>query len=384
MDRSPVQTVPRKRPTLRDVAELAGCSTAVVSTVINRAHGRSGASAELIERIREAADQVNYRPHFASRILKRNRADTLGVFHPPLRGPSSGYLYITGLLFGIEQACHARGYHLLALNLGADVSPDVCSQTFAEGRIDGLVTVQLSRTADWLAELAERNPNIVSINYDDADVVSTINFDGRAATRMAVQHLVELGHRRIAYVGTPEHRGTAALLRCAGYRDGMADAGLEVREDWVFDYSVDTIRRQADAAEADGRAAEGSDSPYASFDAFGEYAAEQIMAMGPQRPTALVSYADGLSIPAMLRLLDMGVRVPEQMSVVGLDDAMVGQIVRPKLTTLRQPLEEMGRQAAELVIQNTDRMLRGESPLRVRRVIPPELVLRDSTAPPQP
>jgi len=367
-----------KRATLRDIARVAGCSTAVASTVVNRARGRSGASEQLVRRIRKAARDLGYRPHFASRSLARQTTETIGVYVPPGPGVSLGYQYEGQILVGIESTCQQRTYDILVVNLGCDGPPHACLHKFVEGRIDGLLLLHVWHESPWVAELASEYPNVVGVNYYARPCpISTVNFDDRAAARQAVMHLVELGHRRIGYVGTGRDAGPGDELRYQGFREAARESGLTVRREWVHDYAVTGSSQRQTGIWGDEQ--------------FGAATAEVFAEMGPEAPTAIVCYDDQVAASAMLRLGELGVRVPSGMSVVGIDDAMVCSCVRPKLTSVRQPLEEMGRRAAALVIDmavaaNGEEGADGGETEggRVHELKPPELIIRESTAPPRP
>jgi len=371
---------PRKRATLRDVARVAGCSTAVVSTVVNRANGSSGAGEDLTRRIREAARDLGYRPHFASRVLLRNTAETIGIYLPPGPGANLGYAYNAELLVGIEAACQERSYDLLNINFAGGGDPRSCGRKFAEGRIDGLILLQVPHDADWVAELAEEQPNVVAINYyADPSPISTVNFHDPAALRMAVEHLAELGHRRIGYIGNDHDEGPGATLRYRGYREAMDDLGLPVRPEWSLAYEADQLSSLRGGTEPQKHQTAEALAPCGEFAAF---AAERIAAMGDERPTGLVTYGDGQAVGVLLRLTELGVAVPGEVSIVGTGDSRMCEIVRPTLTSVRQPLETMGRRAAELVL---DAAAGEDEPAGeiTHELQAPTLTRRDSTAAPR-
>ncbi len=361
---------PLGRATLRDVARLAGCSTAVASTVVNGAGGRSGASEDLTQRIRKVARDLGYRPHFASRSLARRSTETIGVYVPPRPGASLGYRYEGGILVGIEGLCQQRGYDMLAINFGGAGTHRACRDKFAEGRIDGLLLLHVPATHPWVPELAAEYPNIVGVNYyGDARLISTVNFDDRAATRMAVEHLIALGHRRIGYLGTGRDAGPGDALRREGLHQAMRDAGLPVAPGWVLDYPTSEVARLS------GRLGD---------EEFGGFGGEHFARMGEDRPTAVICYDDLIAASALLRLGELGVDVPSEISVVGIDDTAVCKFVRPRLTSVCQPLEQMGRRAAELAIDAAaSRRNGGGHPGPVHELKPPKLVRRDSTSPPR-
>ncbi len=365
-------TVVAKRPTLRDVAALAGCSTAVVSMVVNKSRSSSGVSQALTERVRRAADELGYRPDFASRSLARRSTQTLGVYVQPSGGSGLGNVYEGEILDGIETACHARDYDLMAINLSGGGTPDSCMHRFTERRIDGLILLHIQHDAGWVKALVERHPHIVAVNYyGDVKRLSTINFDDQAATRLATEHLYQWGHRRIGYVGLGYNPGPGGSLRRTGYEQALMSLNLKTDPAWTFDW--DTL--------TDARAGELEDM------AFANAAVDYLLGLGDNRPTALVTYNDHVAAPLVLALADRGIEVGPEISVVGVDNSRTCQFMRPALTTVQQPMRQMGRRAAELVIDaaiaQRDRSL--DSPLSrpVHELCPPELIVRQSSAPPK-
>lgn len=358
---------PGRRVTLADVASEVGCSTAVVSTVINRSSSNIGASPELTERIREAARRLGYRPDFASQSLARRSTRTIGVYVPPDPWSGIGMRYEGAIVHGIEQACRAHGYDLLVINLGGKATPETCTHRFAERRIDGLVLLHVSDEAKWVTPLVDRHHRTVSVNYYGPEPrLARVNFDDRAATAMAVEHLVHLGHERIAYAGLMEERpGPGALLRREGFEAAMQQCGLTVPDAWIIDRTFDRAVW-----------------PTQSLDhaASGEFAVDRLMSLSGPRPTAIVSYGDLGAIAAIRRLKHHGLSVPRDISVIGIDDMEIARYIDPPLTTIRQPLEDMGERAAELLFVR--KPADGTAVTVRQELVRPSLVVRHSTAAP--
>lgn len=358
----------RTKPTLRDVAKLAGCSTAVVSTVVNNARGNTLASPSMQQRVMEAARKLGYRPNFASRSLVRRLAQTIGIYVPPDPWAGLGMRYEGAVVQGIEQACRTHGYDVLAINLSGAGDPESCSQKFAEQRIDGLVLLHVDHNSTWVEPLVRQSPNVVAVNYYGDAPVDRVNFDDRAAGALAVRHLAELGHRRIAYLGSQRvWNGPGADLRCAGYREAMAALGLPVDPRWVWDSSNRDLRPAAGTDEL-------SDD--------GGAGAVHLWRCGGERPTAIVAYSDLMAARAMQRLQEAGCRLPQDLSIVGIDGSDIGELVSPALSSVLQPFAVMGLKATEVVIRHA---MAGEADgLRppTSELVAPELVSRRSAVAP--
>jgi len=356
------------RPTLKDIAKLANCSTAVVSTVVNNAKGNTLVSDEMRRRVRKAAAELGYRPNFASRSLVRQSVETIGLYVPPAPGVGLGMPYEGAIISGLEQACQEHGYDLLAINLSGKSTHEDCGHKFAEGRIDGLVLLHIDHNATWIDDLVAAHRNVVAVNfYGKAKGLTTINFDDIAAVRIAVEHLVTIGHRRIGWIGDPfVDLGPGAKLRRVGYEQAMTEAGLMIDPKLISDYNPKTRRTDADQEQA------------------GAAAVRQVFdCPNAERPTAVVCYNDMLAAGAMYGLARMGITVPDQVSVIGVDDSEVCRFTAPKLTSIRQPLEMMGYQAASSLIDGNgkNRKPRISTSGPDHLLSEPKLVVRESTCP---
>ena len=359
------------RITLKDVARRAGCSTAVVSTIINQAKGNTLVSEETRERVRRAAKDLGYRPDFASRSLARRRTHTLGIYIPPGPWAGVGFAYEGVILRGIEATALARGYDLLLLNVSGQQDSEVCLRKFGERRIDGLILMHVDPGAPWIGEVLKANQIVVAVDYSgDEPGLDTVGFDNLAAGRVAVEHLYGLGHRRIGYVSSCRKPPSEdAIVRLAGYRQSMAEHGLEVDRQWIFDASMLAKPLLPD-------------DPVCQLEA--KFAAEHIIRLGPSGPTAWVFYGDLVAVHAMRHLQAAGIQLPGQLSLVGVDDSEWSRFVSPQLTSVRHPLEEMGRRAADMLITKSERAtdadaVSGQMPAAERVLFPPLVVARESS-----
>ncbi len=356
-----------RRVTLKDVALLAGCSSALVSTVINRSNTNAGASPALTRRIMKAAEKLNYRADFASQSLARRSTRTIGVYVTPDVCSSLTYPYESAILHGVEKVCQQNGYDLLAINLTGAASPEGCFHKFTERRIDGLVLLRLHHHTPWLAPLIERFPKVVGVNFHgDLPDLRRVNFDDQAAIALAVKHLTELGHRRIGYLGPGSREaGPGAMLRRTSFEQAMRAEGLWVPPAWVWDTSnpaATTPDRDVDLPTA------------------GNLGVSALFA-GHARPTALVCYSDLSAIYAVRRLQQMGLNVPGDVSVIGIDDMELCRHVSPSLSSIRQPLEEMGRRATQMLFESPSNHATSATDDLLELVVP-QLVVRESTGMP--
>lgn len=335
-----------KRPvaTIRDVAEAAGVSIATVSAVLN-ASARVSPAREA--RVRRAVADLGYAPQRSARSLRQGKTMMLSLIVTDIANPFYGA--IAGI---IEAEADKRGYALLLSNTGDDEAKESRYLGHARGHnVDGLILAitgpQDRYTADW-----RQNIGVPTILIDrdlpalDLECVST---DNRLAGELAGRHLVALGHRRIGAVLGPDHLSPAAG-RSEGFFAALTDGDAD-RDPALF--------RRADFHTPDA------------------YVKCQALLAMPNRPTAIFVANNLMAIGAMRAVSEAGLRVPDDLSVVGIDDFEWSTAFYPRLTTVSQPLEAIGRRAVERLMN----LLDGNPPISPRKdLLRPELIVRDSCA----
>ena len=353
-----------RRITLKDIAREADCSAAVVSTVLNGAKGNTLVSEETRARVVEIAARLDYHPNFASRSLKMSRSRTLGIYvqNAPWRLLSNSYEM--QVFKGIERAAREREYDLLLINLGSGVGPHACARKIAEHRVDGVLLIHAPIEAPWIDELLNLTANVVAVDYNLAKPgLDCMMFDNAAAVRLAMEHLAGLGHRRIGFIGScleePEYD---SLQRLGAFKTALTHCDCDGDPNLIF--TGDKCPRKIFPEE-----------PCCQLE--GQFGADYFLALGEAAPTALIGYNDLVAIEAMRQLQDRGIEVPEQMSVIGIDDSERCLYSRPLLSTVYHPMAEMGYDAAMRLIDKTERQTPTEA---IHRVFAPGLVVRKSTA----
>ena len=355
--------------TIKNVARRAGCSPAVVSTVVNGARGNTVVGSALREQVLRAAADLGYRRNFASRSLVNQRTRTLGVYIPSSPWAGLGYSYDDTILRGVEAASREHGYDLLLISLTGSQAPAACLDKFAERRIDGLILVHVDEEAPWVGELLARGCSVVAADYTGREEgLDAMVFDNLAVSRVAVEHLAGLGHRRIGFVGSCRQPASRdSVLRQQGFLEVTAEMSLEVAPEWVFDGRLlaRPIAPDDGVCQIEGRAA-----------------AQHIVALGQRGPTAWVAYCDLVAVTMLPILRAAGVPVPEQVSLMGVDDSEWCRVVDPPLTSVGHPLEDMGRRAVEQLVSRIETdTVDGAGGTRqgMRVVFPPTVVPRLST-----
>jgi DNA-binding LacI/PurR family transcriptional regulator len=330
----------RRQPSIKDIARLARVSHPTVSRALQNSPLVSVKTAAKIRRI---AEDAGYRASAAARGLVTRKTRTIGLVVTTVNDP-----FASEVAFGIEQAAIDHGYSVFLANSNADPERERrMVQAFAEQRVDGIVVTSSRVGESYLPLLADLMAPMVLVNDQyPGEFVHCVMIENIAGMRAATNHLIVLGHRRIAYIG--DRSGYQSdTERLAGYKEALANAGIE------FDPKL--------AVKGDGRPEE----------AMG--AVKQLFALH-EPPTAICCYNDMTALGAMHALSGRGLRVPDDVSVTGFDDLFFASYLAPPLTTVRQPMRQMGQMA----IENLLKLMSGEDSVTQIRV-EAELILRGST-----
>lgn len=340
--------------TIADVAALAGVSTATVSRVLA---GVGRARPDTRARVVDAARALDYRPSEVARSLQRRSTQTIGLVITDIENP-----YFPQLVRSVEEGARAAGYAVLLCNAADDPEREAFYlELLADRRVDGLIIAASSlgvRHGEWLA--APPLP-VVLVNTAAPDLgIPSVTSDNELGARLATDHLLGLGHRRLGFL-MPPPRNVDAPLRLAGIRSAMLDAGISPDE----------------LAVATGDPLVGG----------GALATEELFRAAPDT-TGILAYNDLMAIGSLRALRRLGRRVPTDVSVVGFDDVAVAAYIDPPLTTIAQRTDAMGQWAigrllAAIRPPTTDAAGpdhgEAETPISVR--LPVDLRVRGSTGP---
>ncbi|HEU5102071.1 MAG TPA: LacI family DNA-binding transcriptional regulator [Roseiflexaceae bacterium] len=331
-----------RRATIREVARRAGVSYQTVSRVINN-HPMVAASTRAL--VRQAIAELDYHPNAQAVGLSRNRADIVGVITHSIASP-----FFAQIVDGTAQALQERGRFMLLGSAGMSTQLETIDSLQRSRRIDGMIIIlPLSTSLEAAQQLAASQFPLVLVDLQYDIDANHISIDNRQGAYCATEHLIGLGHRRIGLISGPLIQ-PVAHVRIAGYKDALRAHGLPYEPELVV---------IGDFANSGGEAGA---THFLSLD---------------DPPTAIFACNDQMAFGTVRTLRRRGLRVPDDISVIGFDDIAEASISYPPLTTMRQPLAEMGRIAAEYVC----RVIDGEATERLQVTLSTELIVRQSTAP---
>lgn len=334
-----------KPPTILDVARRAGVSKSTVSNVVR---GIRSITPETQHKVRRAIEELGYRPNILARQMVHQRTTIFGVVVGDLANP-----FYAEMAKQIERSAAARGYRVMFCNTQGDETAEIAGiEGLLEQRVAGIVFLAHAGGSARPRTLLEgRVPTVfVTCSAEWGDVVCA---DDERGARVATQHLIGLGHERIAYCADPIVEDATDRARQAGYRRSMESAGLTAVV-FHWERAEDRLLREAPV--------------------------EQILT-GPQRPTAFVSSNDLGAIDLLDCADRLAIPVPRKLSVVGFDDVMMAGLARINLTTMAQPKELLARLAVDTLASRIEGQLSGDP---IRQTVSCRLIVRGSTARPPP
>ena len=326
--------------TIKDVARVAKVSVATVSRALN---GHSNVVEQVRSRVQAAARELRYTPHAAARSLSSRRTHTLGVVLPDLYGE-----FFSELVRGVDQAARPHGLHLLVSSYHGHPEEQGAALRTMRGRVDGLLVMSpyVSAPATLADDLAAL-PVVLINTQTVADGIAAIGVDNYGGAVTMVEHLIDSGHERIAFIAGPEDNFDAHERR-RGYCDALARR-LPGVEEWIMPGNFD---------EASG------------------HQAGQTLLAGPIRPDAVFAANDMMALGCLFAFAQAGVWIPDEIALAGFDDIPLARYVHPSLTTMRVNIAEVGARAVQMLLT---RMTGETVPVSENVVLVPELIVRESS-----
>ncbi len=334
--------------TLQDVATKLSVSAATVSRALA---GYPGVAPATRQRVLQAAQEMGYHPNVTARRLQKQRTDTIGFIIPTF-GPRLSDPYFGELLSGIGNATVEQDYDILVFTCSPDTSDEMQAYArFIQGRrVDGTLVVRTRKHDARIAYLLEQDFPFVAFGRSRVEGdFCYLDVDGTAGIREVTRHLINLGHRRLAIILPPENLMFTHYRRL-GFEEAMAEVGLSTEE---------TLVAFGDLTEHSGheigRTLLAQDDP----------------------PSAIVACNDLMALGAISAAQGLGLTVGRDVAVTGFDDVSLAAHSHPPLTTVRQPIYEIGQRITRMLIQ----LIQGEIPAETQVVLTPQLIVRESSGP---
>lgn len=338
------------------MAKESGFSSATVSIVLNNAPLARYIPEATKKRIERAAKKLGYRPNLFARTLRNRRTHTVGVMASDMTDP-----YCTSILRGIEDALYQASFLPIFTDAHNQRSRfERYLEMLLDRRVEALIVIAgwLFIDIEVLGDLKKNNIPTAMIGYElEAGSINSVTVDNELGARMAIEHLYSLGHREIAFLRGPRHI-TDTGPRWKGVCGFAESHGLAIDPQLVLNLP-------------------GSGDPLSSFDA-GFNLTEELVRKG-RRFTALMAFDDLTAMGAVRALTKHGIEVPGQCSVIGFDDIAHSKFLTPALTTVRQPMAEMGKLAVTMIAEGIKATQEKRKIAAMHRKLLPELVVRDST-----
>lgn len=328
--------------TMKDVAHRAGVSTATVSRALSDADGsvRPGTR----DRVRRAAAELDYRPNHLPRNMRQRSSRTLGLVITDITNP-----FFTAIVRGSEDVAQSQGYSFLLANTDEDAAKEEQTlRTMASERVAGVILASADEASGPIRSLLSNRIPVVALDRRIHGLaVDTVTSDNDGGAYDAITHLLDLGHERVGLVGGPEAI-SSMRERAAGYARALRKQGI-----------TQTLVRAGDLRERSG------------------YSATLELLDLALPPTAIFSANNLMTIGVLTAIRERGLRIPEDVSLIGFDDLPTAELLQPPLTVVAQPTYQLGARAAEVLLR---RVRHPEGPVQ-EIVLSPQLLLRASTGP---
>ncbi|WP_241242798.1 LacI family DNA-binding transcriptional regulator [Paenibacillus whitsoniae] len=304
-------------PTIKDVAKAANVSVATVSRVLHNLDGYSDKTKQIVM---QAVEALGYQPNAIARGLVNKRTQTIGVLFPDVSSSFS-----SDILHGIEEIAQERGFSVIVCNTAEEGKRTLkYLQVLREKQVDGIVFTSEVLKDEYFQAIKDMRVPVILVNtMSQKHMIPYVKVDDRQAAYQATDYLIQKGHREIAMISGSLKDQIAGYPRLDGYRQALADNGIEYMESRVAigDFELESSRK----------------------------AMQKLLTEAPPF-TAVFAASDEMAIGAMNYAMEQGLKIPEDLSIIGYDDLKFARMVHPPLTTIHQPLTLMGRMASEKLI----------------------------------
>jgi LacI family transcriptional regulator len=338
------------RTTIKDIAKKTGLSITTVSLILNDKGGRF--PPETRQTVNEAARVMDYRPNQLAISLLTRQTCTIGLIIPDISN-----VFFSELAKGVEDQCRGSGWTVIFCNSNDEfLLEKQCVRTLADRRVDGVIIVMSAesfgaKNEECLADLRASGVPVILVDcFNDSSDFSTMTIDNAEGSRLAMRHLIGLGHRRIGCITGPQQIGTNRQ-RLAGCLESLAEERITPDNALVYE---------------------------GDFRYHGGYEGTLRLLETAGRPTAIFCHNDMMAFGAAHALRDAGLVIPHDISLMGFDDIFFSRFMDVPLSTVVQPIYQMGQEAGKILLEE----ITGKENAKQRRVYTPRLAIRESTAPP--
>ncbi|HEY8421010.1 MAG TPA: LacI family DNA-binding transcriptional regulator [Thermoclostridium sp.] len=326
--------------TINDVAKHAGVSVATVSRVIN---GNAKVSPETITKVKQAIAELDYRPNLLGRALRKTRSERILVLLPNIANP-----FYAEIVKGIEDVANKNGYSIMLCNTDSDLDREKKYIKMLKSHLaDGAILMASELTSEELTELSQEIPIIQCCEYKVGLPITHVSIDNEMAAFKAVNHLIGLGHKRIAFIGA-NNQFLSSTLRKEGYIRALEEAGIDYNPAYCGygDYSYKS----------------------------GFRVMKYLLSLDP-RPTAVFCISDLMAVGAIRSAMEENLHVPEDLAVCGFDNVYFARMFKPTLTTVSQPMYDLGCVAMEVLLK----AIESKDMETMHYILEHELIVREST-----
>ncbi len=333
-----------KRPSLKDVASMAGVGLGTASRVLNNSPSVKPATRD---KVMSAIDKLNYRPNNVARSLKTNATNSVGILLADLK---SGF--DTEIIRGIEQIAERTNYSLFLTNTNKEKNKVIrCLKNFVEKNVDGIIIIGGEINEEFYSDIKDFQIPLITIscvtNITPKGKFASIAIDNEQASFEAVSYLINAGHKNIAMISGEKDEPNAGIPRINGYKKALEKNGLEVNEDYIVE---------------------------GSYTYFSGYDSANVILEFKDRPTAIFIASDAMSIGAQKAILEAGLKIPEDIAIIGFDGLDFTEFVHPSITTVSQPRYKMGTLAMETLLN----FIENETIVSSNFTVEHKLIVRES------
>ncbi len=331
--------------TIYEIAKIAGVSPTTVSKVINN---YPDVSDKTRARIQKILNEENFLPNAQAQFLSTKRTWTLGIVYFEDLGVGLNHPFFSAVLEAFKKQADKHGYSLLFGSKNDRLKNDTFLEYFKYRSVDGIAIICTDPNDKETLELIESDFPIVVIDMFNKNT-STVTSDNVEGCNLAINYLYDLGHRKIAHIsGASYSDNWPSTIRKEGYIKAMNRLNLKILDGYI----------------ADG----------VNFDVSGGYKAMKDLLKLKERPTAVFASCDKIAIGAINAIKEVGLSIPEDISIIGFDDIELAKYITPKLTTIRQKCDEIGKTTVDLLVEQINQ----KAKLKINKIIPVELMERDS------